>query len=235
MPFPIYVTSKSNKSLIDLLPFSKPKTVEDIIIVDSPPTIKKYERTRRPVIAIGGGSVIDTAKIISGNNSCIAIPTTASGSAVTSWAVLWGEKERKTINTKKPILCDFYRNLSIKLNAAARENTYYDCAFHISESRFSVKVTADSISFCNIAERFLDKYNKNKKIGDLIEAGNYAGRAIEITGTNKFHAMSYVLTLEYGIPHGESLKCIALKDKRFDWADIDNKARKYKKYYEYKR
>jgi len=36
----------------------------------------------------------------------------------------------------------------------------------------------------------------------LVEAGNYAGRAIALTRTNIVHSTSYNLTINYGIEHG---------------------------------
>ena len=39
----------------------------------------------------------------------------------------------------------------------------------------------------------------------LIEAGNLAGQAIEITKTNMTHAISYPITSYYRIPHGMSV------------------------------
>ena len=39
----------------------------------------------------------------------------------------------------------------------------------------------------------------------MIRAGHIAGRAIEITGTNLLHSLSYPLTGNYGISHGTAL------------------------------
>ena len=50
----------------------------EIIVIEGKLKDIKYETLDDLVIGIGGGSVIDYAKIVSGDRSCIAIPTTAA-------------------------------------------------------------------------------------------------------------------------------------------------------------
>ena len=59
-------------------------------IVSSAPDISILEEmgTYENVVAIGGGAVIDTAKILS-KNPITCYPTTAAGSSATSWSVYW--------------------------------------------------------------------------------------------------------------------------------------------------
>jgi len=40
---------------------------------------------------------------------------------------------------------------------------------------------------------------------DLINAGNIAGKAIQLCPTTILHSISYPLTAHYGIPHGKAL------------------------------
>ena len=77
------------------------------------------------IVALGGGSVIDTAKVLSASTlgfskvldfvtnekkelnlpsiPIIAVPTTAgTGSEVTCWATIWDETEQKKIFTRSP-------------------------------------------------------------------------------------------------------------------------------------
>ena len=58
---------------------------------------------------------------------------------------------------------------------------------------------------------FIKEYGETNCLNDLIDAGNYAGKAINITGTNIVHSLSYGLTIKYGLPHGEACS-VFLKD-----------------------
>jgi len=221
------VTSKSNLKFAKYLPF----IVDYPIMVDEPPRTVWVEDRKAQYWALGGGSVIDTAKMLSGRKPCIAIPTTASGSACTSWAVVWG-RDKMSVSCTKPILLELYRKMDIKLSAKVADETYYDCLCHILDSRKSIKATPLSLSYCQIAEEYLHAWISSRKTHYLIDAGNYAGRAIEITGTNFYHAISYVLTLDYGLSHGEALKEALNMNKKYDWNKIIEKAKKYDKFHE---
>ncbi|HCJ66666.1 MAG TPA: hypothetical protein DHV62_04895 [Elusimicrobia bacterium] len=177
--------------------------------VTKPPTeeILKIKNNKDVVIGIGGGSVIDTAKIISKDKRCIAIPTTAAGAAMTPYATIWG-KEKKSVTTKKPILKMDYELLkNLPLNVM--QSTVFDALSHAIESFWSKNTTPQSRNYSKKAIRLLNKHlnrinshlNKND-INELITAGNLAGQAIAITQTNVAHATSYPITIEYGIDHG---------------------------------
>ena len=129
------------------------------------------------VLAIGGGTIIDEAKIYAKkkNKICIAIPTTASGASETSHSVVWG-KEKISINTEIPI--GVSPGFRVKLSKRMRAQTTLDCLGHI----------VDYLNVCSDNE--------------LVEVGRYAGRLIEKRRTNLSHPMSYPLTLKYGVPHG---------------------------------
>ena len=129
------------------------------------------------VLVIGGGTLIDKAKIYSKKHKkiLIAIPTTASGASETSHAVKWG-KEKINIKTEIPIGISppFRVNLSDKTRAI----TTLDCLGQL----------VDYLNVCTDNE--------------LIEVGRYVGTLIEKRPTNLTHPMSYPLTLKYGVPHG---------------------------------
>jgi len=139
------------------------------------------------VIAVGGGSTLDLAKIYAKRHDkvCLAIPTTGSGASETSHAVVWGKK-KINIKTKKPI--SISPPIKIKLDKTTRRNTVYDILGHI----------VDYLNVCSDNE--------------LIEVGRYAGQLIEKHPTNLTHPASYPMTLK-GVPHGEAVgrvlcKCI---------------------------
>ena len=84
---PLLVCSKSTRKFLP--------GYERVRIVTSAPTkdILNEVGTEEDVVAIGGGAVIDTAKILS-KNPIRCYPTTASGSSSTSWSVYWdGDKK----------------------------------------------------------------------------------------------------------------------------------------------
>ena len=131
------------------------------------------------VIAIGGGSIIDKAKIYCKKHkkTCIAIPTTGSGASETSHAVVWG-KTKKNIKTDTPISINC--PTVVHLDKKIRRGTCSDILGHI----------VDYLNVCSDNE--------------LIEVGRYAGRLIEQHLTNLTHPRSYPLTLK-GVPHGEAV------------------------------
>jgi len=131
------------------------------------------------VIAIGGGAIIDRAKIYAArhNKICIAIPTTGSGASETSHAVKWGKK-KVNIPTDKPI--SIAPPFKVKLPWTVRRDTCFDILGHI----------VDYLHVCSDNE--------------IIEVGMYAGRLIEKHPTNLTHPKSYPLTLK-GVPHGKAV------------------------------
>ena len=131
------------------------------------------------VIVIGGGSVIDSAKIYAKkyNKILLAIPTTGAGATETTHAVVWG-KSKKNIRTDKPITIP--PPFKVKLDKETRLNTIYDILGHI-------------IDFLNVCTD-----------NEIVEVGIYAGSLIERHKTNLTHPASYPLTLK-GIPHGKAV------------------------------
>jgi alcohol dehydrogenase class IV len=131
------------------------------------------------ILAIGGGAIIDEAKIYAKRNNkhCIAIPTTGAGATETTHGVVWG-KTKKNVKTNKPLTV--IPPFKVKLSKTARRNTCYDIIGHL----------VDYLNVCSDNE--------------LIEVGIYMGKLIEQHPTNLTHPASYPLTLK-GIPHGEAV------------------------------
>lgn len=131
------------------------------------------------MIAIGGGAVIDRAKIYAKKHGkkLIAIPTTGAGASETSHAVVWG-KTKENIPTDIPI--GILPPFKIELSKKSRNDTRADILGHI----------VDYLNVCSDNE--------------LVELGMYAGRLIEKHPTNLTHPLSYPLTLK-GMSHGEAV------------------------------
>ncbi len=56
----------------------------------------------------------------------------------------------------------------------------------------------------------------------MIRAGRLGGKAIEITGTNLLHSLSYPLTGIYEISHGEALGYFLPKISKFMGVDVSD-------------
>lgn len=167
------------------------------MLVVGPPTVDTLFLPRRDeVVAIGGGSVIDTAKIIS-INPIIAVPTTYSGASRTSHAVYWDGKRKFNFNVRKPITIvkpEYLEGLPEEVKSYSKA----DCICHAIESLNSKKLTDSSRLYASTALELIEQ-------GDWLNASLLAGDAVEITGTNVVHALSYALTAIYKVPHAKAL------------------------------
>lgn len=141
---------------------------------------KSKKLKNKLVLAIGGGAVIDQAKIYAKRTGkiCLAIPTTGAGATETSHAVVWNTDAKRNIQTDIPIT--IVPPFEIKLSKEARRNTCLDILGHI----------VDYLNVCTDNE--------------VIEVGIMAGKLIEKRPSNLTHPASYPLTLK-GMPHGESV------------------------------
>lgn len=184
------------------------------------------------IVAIGGGSSIDVAKCIKLYSSMdntkvyleqeykengvtlIAIPTTSgTGSESTRYAVIYYEGKKQSV-THDSIVPQYaildYRNL-VTLPLYQKKCTMLDAMCQSIESWWSVNATEKSREYSRHALNMLmfnmKDYLANKDDGNakMLEASNYAGKAINITQTTAAHAMSYKLTSLYGIPHGRAV------------------------------
>ncbi len=154
------------------------------------------------VVAIGGGAVIDTAKILC-KNPIDCHPTTAAGSSATSWSVYWDGNDKHSLKRHKPDVVTFHSGYVKTLSDDMVLETKCDVVSHCLDSLHSTKATKESINHCNTALNWLQKYKKDNLY--LVKAGHEAGNAIEITGTNLLHSLSYPITGHYGVSHGRAL------------------------------
>ena len=185
------------------------------------------------IVAVGGGSTIDVAKCIKlycrmnpGENylqqpykdsgvPLIAIPTTAgTGSESTRYAVIYYEGKKQSI-THESIIPNYAildATLLKTLPVYQKKCTMLDALCQGIESMWSVNSTEESMIFSKIAISMIMDYwhdyiekNDAEAADAIMEAANYAGRAINITQTTAPHAMSYKLTSLYGLPHGHAV------------------------------
>tara|TARA_R110000851_G_scaffold267748_1_gene420230 strand:- start:2378 stop:3172 length:795 start_codon:yes stop_codon:yes gene_type:complete len=192
-----------SKSTLHYLP-----QYDNILLIASPPqkSILTLKDSEEDVVAIGGGAVIDAAKIIS-KTPIVCYPTTAAGSSATAWSVYWDGTTKCSIHRQIPRETIFEPSFIKSIPDEIRINTICDVISHCLDSLNSIKANSQSISNCEISLNFL----KNEDNLSLLKAGHYAGKAIQITGTNLLHSLSYPITAKYGISHGRALACLLPK------------------------
>ena len=215
---PLLVCSKSTRKFLP--------GYDRVRIVTSAPTKDILDEVgiEDDVVAIGGGAVIDTAKILS-KNPIRCYPTTASGSSSTSWSVYWdGDKKcsLKRMLPKDVILNGLFVE---KLPVDIIMSTTCDVVSHCLDSMSSINATEESIGYCKKALEILR--NEKNNFG-LIKAGDIAGKAIEIAGTNLLHSLSYPLTGHYNISHGIALGYLLPRLSKFMGFDVDDIIGDYK-------
>jgi alcohol dehydrogenase class IV len=173
------------------------------------------ERETDVLVAVGGGKVIDTAKMIrhktKSSVTFIAIPTTAgSGSEATRFAAMY-VKGKKTSVVDDRLLPDYSivdPGLLYSLTKEQVAISGLDALAQGIESFWSIKSTNLSKSYSIEAvdlvfNNLKDAYDGDKRaLGNLSVGAHLAGKAINIAETTVCHALSYYFTSRLGVPHG---------------------------------
>ena len=185
------------------------------------------------ILAVGGGSSMDVAKCIKlyckmqkdklyleqeykdTGVKLIAIPTTAgTGSESTRYAVIYydGKKQSVTHDSIIPNVAILEPKVLKTLPLYQKKCTMLDALCQGIESWWSVNSTDESKVYSKIAVETIMKWwreyifdNTDESAKHIMEAANYAGRAICITQTTAPHAFSYKITSLYGLPHGHAV------------------------------
>ncbi|MCL2155364.1 MAG: iron-containing alcohol dehydrogenase [Leptospirales bacterium] len=181
--------------------------------------LKILNNDYKVIIAIGGGSVIDFAKLYkyyTGSKAFfIAIPTTAgTGSEATGFAVIYIDGEKKSIEDKN-ILPDYAIIDSQFLDNSPRylkACTAFDALSQSIESFWSNQSTLESIEYAKQAlllcrDNIIDYVNHGdkKSAHNMALAAYLSGKAINISKTTAAHALSYSFTSKLGVPHGHAV------------------------------
>jgi len=173
-------------------------------IVNNPPTIDilKQKDKYTNVVAIGGGSVIDTAKILS-STPITCYPTTASGASATSHSVYWDGDLKKNSYGHKPNQILFNDKFISTLPSSTLLNTKYDAISHCLDVLWSKD--SNKVDIGQVKHTLSKLVNPTTPPIDIIKLGHIAGEFIEVVPTTILHALSYPITAKYGVPHGEAL------------------------------
>ena len=176
------------------------------------------------IIAIGGGSVIDMAKLIRFYAQLpielIAIPTTAgTGAESTQFAVCYVDGEKTSIASpailpNKAILMPEFTTINNQYLTAC---SGFDAFAQAVEAYWNIHATEESDRYAEEALtlliRCLAQFATHPQpcMGDsnwreeMMMGANLAGQAINIAKTTAPHAMSYKLTSKYNYPHGHAV------------------------------
>ena len=206
----------------------KPPAVAHLVMPNANPKIDAVQKLLGMApdgtdgfIAVGGGTVIDTAKllnlaVVSGSEikdlmtiktapdrllPYLALPTTAgSGAEATRFAVCYDGETKYSVDFKvlRPSDVALVPDFAATLPDYQKASTNFDAYAQAVESLWAKGATDESKEYANRALALMreDKWT---------EASYWAGRAIDISRTTAAHAFSYYLTSHYGIPHGHAV------------------------------
>lgn len=167
------------------------------------------------IVALGGGSAIDTAKAMhyfsQSRAQLVAIPTTSgSGSEVTDFAILTHEARKHPLvdEALRPQMAVLDSTLVATLPQKLVAEGGFDMVSHAVESYAATKsgtvtrlLSADALR--TALELLPASFGGNTALrGRLHEASCMAGLAFSNAGLGLCHAISHTLGGEYHIPHG---------------------------------
>lgn len=205
------------------------------------------------VVALGGGSVIDFAKLVTLFSShknqfitdfrdtdklkvsipFVAIPTTSgSGSEATHFAVMYrnGEKFSIASNQILPPYSIVDPVLSYSMNPYITACSGMDAFCQALESLWAKKATDESRQYALKALELIwpnlkSAVNKPDSMNrkSMATGAFYAGKAINISQTTAPHALAYYLTDKHGIPHGEAVGMNIHHFVVFNWPALNDK------------
>lgn len=180
------------------------------------------------VVAIGGGTVLDIAKVLALllSNKCtdatpaidnkelenrlniIAVPTTCgTGSEATHFAVVYRDKIKYSVahHTLLPHFVILDHQLLTALPEKVKNATILDALAQAVESLWAKEADEVSRSYGTEAIRMILEGlhgNKKEQLKNFLWGSNRAGIAINISKTTLPHAISYPLTTGFSISHG---------------------------------
>ena len=238
----LVVGNKAYQSIKSLIkPYTTDISIETFIITDQnfKTVISGCEKLKQSnsdlIIAIGGGRIIDAAKLISvtalskenyenvirGKEiiknkflPLLVMPTTAgTGSEATSFSVVYLGKKKFSVASEnllpEYVIAD--TSLVQEMPNYLKACTLFDAFSQAIESFWSVNATDMSRKYARRAIELINMNlkgylnNESKNTKNMVEAAYYSGKAINISKTTLPHALSYFLTIKYNVPHGHAV------------------------------
>ena len=167
----------------------------------------RNENSEKNVVAIGGGTVMDAAKIIA-SDRLVCFPTTASGSPCSNHSVIWDGIIKKSHESRRADVVEVNEDYCVGLSEETIFNTRVDVWAHAIDTLYSKRATTESKKLSEeILERLSDKNLSNV---DLVHIGNKGGDLIRMVPTTLLHGISYPMTGLYDISHGYAMS-LAIK------------------------
>lgn len=169
------------------------------------------------IIAVGGGSVMDMAKLIRFYADCriplLAIPTTSgTGAESTQFAVCYIDGVKFSVSDPSiiPDMVILYPPFTYANSRYLTSCTGFDALAQAIEAYWNINATEESDLFAiNAIKQIYPVLGKEVLTAEdrsaLMRGANDAGRAINITRSTVPHALSYTLTSLYGYPHGHAV------------------------------
>lgn len=207
------VVLRSGSEMVEFDDFSENPKKDDVnsglaMLKNNPPDL---------IIGLGGGSVLDMAKLIKYYSHqaipLLAIPTTSgTGAESTHFAVCYinGVKHSISDNTILPNRVILYPPFTYQNGKYLTSCTGFDALAQAIEAYWNINSTTESdvcslqaidLIYPTLSKEMLSHEDRIK----LLIGANYAGHAINITRTTVPHALSYTLTSKYGYPHGHAV------------------------------
>jgi len=175
------------------------------------------------LVALGGGSAIDTAKAVAGELAnagdpapeIIAVPTTYAGAEYTrSYGMLLapGEKRGGRSEAALPVAAIYDPELTLELPLAATVGTSMNALAHCAEAYYHPETTrramrhadtgATAISYAlpRVVAHPTSLYNRSR----LLEGAWRAAEALGASGLCLAHAMAQAVGGRYGTPQGSA-------------------------------
>jgi maleylacetate reductase len=191
------------------------------------------------VLAVGGGSAIDTAKAPSAARGLpvVSVPTTYSGS---EWAHTFGVRDprRKMVGGgggARMAGIVYEPQLTLELPRVQTGGTALNALAHTAEALYAKGHTPEGDEralegahlIADVLPRVLEQPDDLELRTHLLEGASHAGEALSIAGLALGHAMAQAVGGTYGVAHGTSNAICLPAALRFNAALVPDAVRRF--------